>query len=163
MSTQRHRRGVASPNKIKNMKPLSRRPAAAFDRSEVGHWEGDLIIGRHMHSAVATLVERVSRYTVLVELPSGYKAPQLRDALTLSFSDLPPEVRKTLTWDQGREMTLHEEFGALSGVEVYFCDPHSPWQRPTNENTNGLLRQYFPQHLILLRTPRPNSIMSPPS
>jgi IS30 family transposase len=146
---KRHRRGVASPNKIKNMRPLSERPAAALDRSEVGHWEGDLIIGRHMHSAVATLVERVSRYTVLVELPGGYKAPQLRDALTDRFSDLPPEVRKSLTWDQGREMTLHEEFGALSGVDVYFCDPHSPWQRPTNENTNGLLRQYFPKHTDL--------------
>jgi IS30 family transposase len=144
-----HRRGVASPNKIKNMRPLSERPPAALDRSEVGHWEGDLIIGRHMHSAVATLVERVSRYTVLVELPGGYKAPQLRDALAERFSTLPLEVCKSLTWDQGREMTLHEEFGALSGVDVYFCDAHSPWQRPSNENTNGLLRQYFPKHTDL--------------
>jgi transposase, IS30 family len=146
---KRHRRGVAGPNKIKNMRPLTERPLAALDRSEVGHWEGDLIIGRHMHSAIATLVERVSRYTALVELPSGYKAPQLRDALTERFSALPLEVRKSLTWDQGREMTLHDEFRALSGVDVYFCDPHSPWQRPTNENTNGLLRQYFPKHTDL--------------
>ena len=148
---KRHRRGVASPNKIKNMRPLTERPAAALDRSEVGHWEGDLIVGRHMRSAVATLVERVSRYTVLVELAGGYKAPQLRDALTERFMDLPLEVRKSLTWDQGREMTLHEQFRALSGVDVYFCEPHSPWQRPSNENTNGLLRQYFPKHTDLSR------------
>jgi IS30 family transposase len=146
---KRHRRGVANPNKIKNMRSLTERPAAVLDRSEVGHWEGDLIVGRHMHSAMATLVERASRYTVLVELPNGYKAPQLRDALTERFLALPLEVRKTLTWDQGREMTLHEEFRALSGIDVYFCDPHSPWQRPTNENTNGLLRQYFPKHTDL--------------
>ena len=90
---KRHRRGVAGPNKIKNMRPLTERPLAALDRSEVGHWEGDLIIGRHMHSAIATLVERVSRYTALVELPSGYKAPQLRDALTDRFLALPLEIR----------------------------------------------------------------------
>jgi transposase, IS30 family len=88
-------------------------------------------------------------------LPNGYKAPQLRDALTDRFSALPVQIRKSLTWDQGREMTLHEEFSAISGVAVYFCDPHSPWQRPTNENTNGLLRQYFPKHTDLSRYPQP--------
>jgi transposase, IS30 family len=114
------------------------------DRSEAGHWEGDLIIGAR-HSAIATLVERASRYTMLLELRDGYKGPQLLDALTRRFSALPPGICKSLAWDQGNEMVLHERFSELTGIDVYFCDAHSPWQRPTNENTNGLLRQYFPK------------------
>jgi IS30 family transposase len=145
---KRQRRGVAHHNQIKNMRPVSQRPVGAADRTEPGHWEGDLIIGSGP-SAIATLVERVSRYTVLVQLPDGYKAPQVRDALARRIAALPPEICRSLTWDQGREMFLHEQLSAASGIDVYFCDPHSPWQRPTNENTNGLLRQYFPKHTSL--------------
>jgi IS30 family transposase len=102
-----------------------------------------------MHSAIGTLVERTSRFVALVHLPNGYKAPQLRDALTAQFLDMPAPLRGSLTWDQGREMTLHEELTQMTGLDVFFCDPHSPWQRGTNENTNGLLRQYFPKHTDL--------------
>jgi IS30 family transposase len=144
------RRGVAKPSRIKNMRPIRERPTGAADRSQAGHWEGDLIVGAR-HSAIVTLVERVSRYTVLVALADGYKAPQLLVGLTRCFSGLPPEICKSLAWDQGNEMVLHERFSALSGVDVYFCDAHSPWQRPSNENTNGLLRQYFPKHSDLSR------------
>jgi IS30 family transposase len=136
---------VAVPNKIKNMKLLDRRPAEVTERRTPGHWEGDLIIGRGMGSAIGTLVERVSKYTVLIHLPHGYKAPQLRDAMITQVSVIPSAMRKTLTWDQGREMALHEQITAATGFDVYFCDPHSPWQRGLNENTNGLLRQYFPK------------------
>ena len=141
---KRQRRGVKQSPRIKNMRPIHDRPAGAADRSEPGHWEGDLIIGAQ-HSAIATFVERASRYTMLVELPAGYKGPQLLDALTRRFTVLPREICKSLAWDQGNEMVLHEQLHELTGIDVYFCDPHSPWQRPTNENTNGLLRQYFPK------------------
>jgi IS30 family transposase len=146
---KRHRRGVPTPNKIKNMKLLGQRPIEVAGRQVPGHWEGDLIIGRHMHSAIGTLVERVSRYVMLLHLPSGYKAPQLRDALTDQLLQLPAPLRRSLTWDQGREMTLHEDIATAAGLEIFFCDPHSPWQRGSNENTNGLLRQYFPKRTDL--------------
>jgi transposase, IS30 family len=142
---KRHRRGVAIPNKIKNMRLIASRPAHVRDRVEPGHWEGDLIIGRNMHSAIGTLVERTTRYTVLLHLPHGYRAPQLRDALVAQVLALPPVLCRSLTWDQGREMAMHESTTAATGLDVYFAEPHSPWQRPTNENTNGLLRQYFPK------------------
>jgi IS30 family transposase len=144
-----HRRGVPSPNKIKNMRLIAQRPRDVEDRVETGHWEGDLIIGAMSGSAIGTLVERTSRYVVLIHLPAGYKAPQLRDALVAQLLTLPAGLRKSLTWDQGREMTLHEQTAAAAGLDVYFCDAHSPWQRGTNENTNGLLRQYFPKHTDL--------------
>src|ERR1700716_2667324 len=140
-----HRRGVAAPNKIKNMKLLDRRPAEVTERRHPGHWEGDLIIGRKMSSAIGTLVERITKYVVLIHLPHGYKAPQLRDAMISQTRVIPPAMRKTLTWDQGREMALHEQITTGTGFDVFFCDPHSPWQRGLNENTNGLLRQYFPK------------------
>jgi IS30 family transposase len=146
---QRQRRGVATKNKIANMKMLDQRPAEVAARTTIGHWEGDLIIGRHMHSAIGTLVERVSRYVMLVHLPDGYTAPLMRDALIARLLELPVALRKTLTWDQGRELTLHEQIEAESGTTIFFCDPRSPWQRPTNENTNGLLRQYFPKRTDL--------------
>ncbi len=146
---KRHRRGVAEPNKIKSMRRLALRPASVLDRVEPGHWEGDLIIGKKMTAAIATLVERTSRYLILVHLPCGYKAPQLRDALIEQYGLIAPELRKTLTWDQGREMAAHEQTEAALGTKIYFCEPHSPWQRPTNENTNGLIRQYFPKHTDL--------------
>jgi IS30 family transposase len=144
-----HRRGVPTPNKIKNMRLLDARPVEVADRKVPGHWEGDLIIGKKMHSAIGTLVERTSRFVVLVHLPHGYKAPQMRDALVHELVKLPTALRRSLTWDQGREMTFHGDIAAATGLEVFFCDPHSPWQRGTNENTNGLLRQYFPKHTDL--------------
>jgi IS30 family transposase len=146
---KRHRRGVAEANKIKNVRPIAQRPGTVLNRQEPGHWEGDLIIGKKMTAAIATLVERTSRYLILVHLPAGYKAPQLRDALIKQFGQIPPAMRKTLTWDQGREMARHAQTEAAIGTMIYFCDPHSPWQRPTNENTNGLVRQYFPKHTDL--------------
>jgi IS30 family transposase len=143
------RRGIPTKNKIKNMKLLDQRPAEVAKRTTPGHWEGDLIIGRHFHSAIGTLVERLSRFVVLVHLPDGHKAPQVREALIERLLEIPSPIRKTLTWDQGRELTLHEEISARSGIEIFFCDPRSPWQRATNENTNGLLRQYFPKRTNL--------------
>jgi IS30 family transposase len=143
------RRGVPTKNKIANMRPLDQRPAEVTERRTIGHWEGDLIIGANMHSAIGTLVERVSRYVVLVHLPDGYTAPQMRDILTARLLELPAAVRQTLTWDQGRELTLHEQIETATGTRIFFCDPRSPWQRPTNENTNGLLRQYFPKRTNL--------------
>ena len=143
------RRGVAPPNKIKNMRLLHHRPAEVTERRVPGHWEGDLIIGAKQRSAIGTLVERVTRYIVLIHLPDGQKAPQMRDALIAQTAHLPEKMRRSLTWDQGREMAMHAQTGAATGFEIYFCDPHSPWQRGTNENSNGLLRQYFPKHTDL--------------
>ncbi|WP_329453204.1 IS30 family transposase (plasmid) [Streptomyces sp. NBC_01724] len=142
---KRQRRGVPTLNKIKNMKLIHQRPFEVNDRATPGHWEGDLIIGRGQGSAIGTLVERSTRYVQLIHLPDGWKAPQVRNAIAIQTARIPAQLRKTLTWDQGRELTLHEDIEALTGFRIYFCDPHSPWQRGTNENTNGLLRQYFPK------------------
>ncbi len=107
------------------MKLLDQRPAEVADRKVAGHWEGDLIIGQHRHSAIGTLVERVSRLLILIHLPAGYKAPQLRDALTEQLLRLPVQLRKSVTWDQGREMTLHKQIADRTALEVFFCDPRS--------------------------------------
>ena len=123
---------------------ISERPAEAHDRAVPGHWEGDLLLGKRP-SVIATLVERSSRFTQLVALPDGYKADAVRVALTASIATLPEQLRRSLTWDQGKEMAEHARFSIDSGIAVYFCDPRSPWQRGSNENTNGLLRQYFPK------------------
>jgi IS30 family transposase len=123
---------------------ISQRPAEVADRAVPGHWEGDLVFGRRP-SAVGTLVERRSRYVLLFPLPDGVTAHQVRPALTTTILGLPQQLRRSLTWDQGREMAEHLQFTVDSGVQVYFCDPRSPWQRGTNENTNGLLRQYLPK------------------
>ena len=110
-----------------------------------GHWEGDLLMGRNNKSAIGTLVERRTRYVLLVRLPSGRSAAAVRDALAERIVTLPDQLRRSLTWDRGKEMADHLGFTVDTGVQVYFCDPHSPWQRGSNENTNGLLRQYFPK------------------
>ena len=123
---------------------ISDRPPEIEDRAVPGHWEGDLIIGKGGRSAIGTLVERSSRYVVLLHLPHGRTAEDVRAALTRQISKLPAELRRTLTWDQGKEMADHVRFSTDTNMVVYFCDPHSPWQRGSNENTNGLLRQYFP-------------------
>lgn len=125
--------------------PLSirERPAQAEDRAVPGHWEGDLLLGRG-HTRIATLVERKSRFVILVKLPSGDTHTVVR-ALSRRVRKLPKQLRRSLTWDRGSEMTRHKEFSLATDVKVYFCDPHSPWQRGSNENTNGLLRQYFPK------------------
>ena len=123
---------------------ISERPAEASDRAVPGHWEGDLLLGQRP-TGVATLVERQTRYLQLVALPDGHAAAAVRDALMRSIGQLPQQLRRSLTWDQGSEMSEHRRFSVEPGVEVYFCDPRSPWQRGSNENTNGLLRQYFPK------------------
>jgi IS30 family transposase len=130
--------------RLRDMVLISERPPEVADRAVPGHWEGDLIVGKGGRSAIGTLVERRSRYVMLIRLPHGRSAEAFRSALTRQVSRLPAELRRTLTWDQGKEMAEHARFSMDTEMQVYFCDPHSPWQRGSNENTNGLLRQYFP-------------------
>jgi transposase, IS30 family len=132
-------------NRIPDMINIAERPAEADDRAVPGHWEGDLIIGKNNHSAIGTLVERTTGYTMLLHLPDGYKPEQVRDALAAKIQTLPEILRASLTWDQGPEMRDWKEVSVDAEIDIFFCDPHAPWQRGTNENTNGLLRQYFPK------------------
>lgn len=123
---------------------ISDRPAEVEDRAVPGHWEGDLVIGKASASAIGTLVERHSRYLMLLNLTEGRSAEQVRMELAAKILELPKQLRRSLTWDRGKEMAEHARLTIDTGVQVYFCDPHSPWQRGSNENVNGLLRQYFP-------------------
>lgn len=124
---------------------ISLRPPEADDRAVPGHWEGDLVIGAGGRSALITLVERTSRFVLISRLGTRHDSATVTDALQTMVADLPRAVYSTITWDQGAEMAQHAAFTAITGIPVYFADPHSPWQRPTNENTNGLIREYFPK------------------
>jgi IS30 family transposase len=124
---------------------ISQRPAEAADRAVPGHWEGDLILGADNASAIGTLVERATRFVLLLHLPDRHDAEAVRDAMIPAITALPEALRRSLAWDQGSEMARHREISIAADLPIYFCDPHSPWQRGSNENTNGLLRQYFPK------------------
>src|SRR5690242_19882557 len=130
--------------RLRGVLNIRERPAEAEDRAVPGHWEGDLLFGSRMR-AIATLVERKTRFVMLIALPNGHAADVVADALSKKIVELPAQLRRSLTWDQGKEMASHARFTDETGVPVYFCDPRSPWQRGSNENTNGLLRQYFPK------------------
>lgn len=138
-----HRRADERRGRIPDMVNISERPPEVADRAVPGHWEGDLILGAKGKSAIGTLVERTTRFTLLLHLPGDHTAPTLQEAIVAKISELPTILRKTLTWDQGSEMANHIAIAEATELDIYFCDPHSPWQRGTNENTNGLLRQYF--------------------
>jgi transposase, IS30 family len=138
-------RSAERRGRINDMVMISERPAEVEDRAVPGHWEGDLIIGKNGGSAIGTLVERSTRYVMLLHLAGDRSAPAVRNAIAKAMTTLPAHLHKSLTWDQGRELHEHVQLAIDADLDVYFCDPHSPWQRGSNENTNGLLRQYFPK------------------
>jgi IS30 family transposase len=139
------KQAAARRPRIPNIVEISERPAEAEERAVPGHWEGDLIMGGGNKSAIGTLVERSTRFVMLLHVPNGYDALQVRDAMIATIHTLPAQLRRSLTWDRGNEMARHADITLATDMAIYFCDPHSPWQRGSNENTNGLLRQYFPK------------------
>jgi transposase, IS30 family len=139
------RRTKERRGRIAGMVSISQRPPEALDRAVPGHWEGDLITGAENKSAIGTLVERCTGYVMLLHLPNSHGADDVQEAMVEAMSRLPQTLRRTLTWDQGQEMANHAAIAKAAQLDIYFCDPHSPWQRATNENTDGLLRQYFPK------------------
>lgn len=145
----RYKHKVGKPTetrgKIADMLSIEERPVEVEDRTVPGHWEGDLILGKNKQSALGTLVERTTRYTILVPLGDKKDAVSVREAFAKAFCSLPIELKKSLTYDQGKEMSEHQRFTIDTGIKVYFAHPSSPWERGTNENTNGLIRQYFPK------------------
>lgn len=143
--TQKGGKTEEKRGKIANMLSIEERPAEVADRTVPGHWEGDLILGKYKRSALGTLVERTTRYTILVALGNQKDAVSVREAYAQAFKTVPDELRKTLTYDQGKEMSEHQQFTIDTGMQVFFAHPGSPWERGTNENTNGLIRQYFPK------------------
>ncbi len=146
--TRRKRQGrqpITGRGHLKDMVNISERPAEADDRAIPGHWEGDLIIGEDQASQIGTLVERTTGFVVLLHLPDDRTAATVAEAMSARIPEIPEVLRRSLTWDQGSEMAQHTKITEATGLPIYFCDPHKPWQRGTNENTNGLLRQYFPK------------------
>ena len=139
------RREAERRGRIPGMVNISQRPPEVEDRAVPGHWEGDLILGAGGTSAIGTVVERMIGFVLLLHLPTDHGALAVQDAIVAKMADLPEILRQTLTWDQGSEMANHAQIAAATELDIYFCDPHAPWQRGTNENTNGLLRQYFPK------------------
>jgi IS30 family transposase len=144
-TARRHQGRVEKRGVNQNMVMISERPAEVEDRAVPGHWEGDLIIGAGGKSAVGTLVERSTRFVLLLHLPNDHGAASVEAAMRKAIMKLPDELARSITWDQGHEMAHHVDFTLTTGIPIYFCDPHSPWQRGSNENTNGLLRQYMPK------------------
>ena len=138
--------GLQRRGRLTAMRMIDERPAEVQDRLQAGHWEGDLIMGAGNRSAIGTLVERTTRFLILLPFTEGIASTEgVRQAITAALAELPAGFRRTLTWDQGKELALHPQITAATGTDVFFCDAHSPWQRASNENTNGLLRDYFPK------------------